>query len=498
MKKRISTLLVASIILALLIPMGFSAFAASQTPAITKVEAQSQTVSSGSSFTVTVFISNYSDLDLGWSNVIVKRTTEKSTDSETVKVADLVDKGDGKYEATFNVTDEWIDGKYTIDEVSLRTNDHQYVFAHADDAVIPSVVFTVQTGSSDTTAPSVSKVVAETKSYYLGDDITITVFASDPSGVDAARSHVSIMIPENSGTGLEGTLEESGNGEYAVSFEVDSSMKNGDYMIEAVNVCDKLGNRKIYYQFRDGGDPDNIIPDSVFSVITEAKPSESPTPSETAKPSDSPAPSETVKPSDSPAPSETAKPDESVPESTRYSDVPESGTWYSDAVYYAAEKGYMDGVGNNMFNPTGTVTRGTIAQILYAAEGKPAVTGRSQFMDVGDAKWYAQAVKWAASKGLVSGYGNGKFGPENAVTREQMLAILYKYSEMKGFDLTAYADLSRFADQRQISKYAVPAMKWGVAHKVISGTNKGIEPKGNATRAQIAVILQAYDKSFRK
>lgn len=182
---------------------------------------------------------------------------------------------------------------------------------------------------------------------------------------------------------------------------------------------------------------------------------------------------------------------------TAYIDVPED-SWYTTAVYYAESKGYMNGIGGGKFNPTGIVTRGTIAQILYAAEGKPAVSGKSQFTDVGNAKWYADAVKWAADKGLVSGYGNGKFGPDNAVTREQMVAIMYKYSEMKGYDLKASADLSKFADQNQISKYAVNSMKWGADHKIISGTNKGIEPKGNATRAQIAVILQAYDNNVRK
>ena len=117
---------------------------------------------------------------------------------------------------------------------------------------------------------------------------------------------------------------------------------------------------------------------------------------------------------------------------------------------------------------------------------------------MGDAKWYAMAVKWAADKGLVSGYGNGKFGPEDAVTREQLLAIMYKYSEMKGYDMSATADLSKYADRSKISKWATTAVKWGVSHKVLSGTDKGIEPQGNATRAQIAVILQAYDKNVRK
>ena len=212
-------------------------------------------------------------------------------------------------------------------------------------------------------------------------------------------------------------------------------------------------------------------------------------------PSESPNPSPSMEPV--PSPSVSIKPQPS-PEMTVYSDVPTSGKWYSEAVYHATAKGYMAGTGNNKFSPDATVTRGTIAQILYAAEGKPAISGKSKFTDVGEAKWYAKAVKWAADKGLVSGYGNGKFGPEDRITREQMVAIMMQYSKMKGYDTSANADLSKFHDQNTISKWAVNAVKWGVFHKIVSGTDKGIEPKGNATRAQIAVILQAYDKNLRK
>ena len=219
--------------------------------------------------------------------------------------------------------------------------------------------------------------------------------------------------------------------------------------------------------------------------------------SETPVPSESPKPSETVKPSESPKPAESPLPSDFPNQVTAYTDVPEE-SWYTTAVYYAESKGYMTGVGDGKFDPNGIVTRGTIAQILYAAEGKPEVSGKSQFTDVGEAKWYAKAVKWAADKGIVSGYGNGKFGPEDNITREQMVAIMMQYSKMKGYDTSANADLSKFRDQNQISNWAVNAVKWGVSHKIVSGTEKGIEPKGNATRAQIAVILRAYDNNVRK
>lgn len=180
-----------------------------------------------------------------------------------------------------------------------------------------------------------------------------------------------------------------------------------------------------------------------------------------------------------------------------FADVPE-GKWFSEGIGYAVEKGYMAGTGNNRFSPQSTVTRGTIAQIFYAAEGKPSVSQSSRFSDVVSGKWYANGVNWAAEQGLVSGYGQGKFGPNDSVTREQMVAIMRKYAAMKGFDTSANADLSDYPDQSTISKYAVDGIRWAVSHHVITGTKNGIEPKGTATRAQVAVILQAFDKNIRE
>ena len=180
---------------------------------------------------------------------------------------------------------------------------------------------------------------------------------------------------------------------------------------------------------------------------------------------------------------------------TGYSDV-SSGTWYSDAVVYVTRKGYMSGVGSNRFAPNYIVTRATIAQILYAREGKPSVKGNGGFSDISSGKWYAGAVAWAASKKIVSGYSNGKFGPDDPVTRQQMAAILYQYAKYKKLSTTASGNLSKYKDSGEVASYAVTPMKWAVGKGIISGTNRGLEPKGTATRAQIAVILQAFDKKL--
>ena len=170
-----------------------------------------------------------------------------------------------------------------------------------------------------------------------------------------------------------------------------------------------------------------------------------------------------------------------------------SQSWYYDAVVYVTENGYMSGMSSTSFNPSGTVTRAQVAQILYAMEGKPSA-GSSQFTDVADGKWYSNAITWAAEKGYVSGYGNGIFGPTDNITREQFVAILYKYAKDHDYNMSSLESLNSYADSDQISSYAVKPMRWAVHNGLISGTNEGLEPKSTLTRAQLAVIIKAFTK----
>ena len=166
---------------------------------------------------------------------------------------------------------------------------------------------------------------------------------------------------------------------------------------------------------------------------------------------------------------------------------------------YVAEKGYLDGVGNNRFNPKGAVTRGQLCTILYAMEGKPTVTAGSVFPDVGVSKYYYDPIRWAATKGMVAGYTDGTFKPDVFVSRQQLAAVLYKYTVYKGFDVSVSADITKFADYSSISNYAVSPLRWAVSHKIMSGTNTNrLEPQSAATRAEFAVMLKAYDANVRK
>ena len=177
--------------------------------------------------------------------------------------------------------------------------------------------------------------------------------------------------------------------------------------------------------------------------------------------------------------------------SSNYYDVM-TPSWYRDSVDYVTDKTYMTGVGLWEFNPSGRVSRAQVAQILYAMEGKPN-SGKDMFSDVTAGAWYKEAVNWAANNGLVSGYGNGKFGPNDNVTRQQLVAILYKYAQYKKLDTATSFDITKYPDYKRVSGYAIVPMRWAVGHRIISGTNKGLDPIGTATRAQIAVILRAMD-----
>ena len=166
--------------------------------------------------------------------------------------------------------------------------------------------------------------------------------------------------------------------------------------------------------------------------------------------------------------------------------------WCYDAVQYVYEKGMMNGTSTTTFSPDSTTTRGMIVTILHRMEGTPAATGTA-FTDVPAGQWYSDAVSWASANGIVGGYGNGLFGSNDPITREQMAAILNRYSMYKGYDTAAAGSITGFADAAQVSSYAVEPMGWAIGNGLISGTgNNTLVPKGNATRAQAAMILMRF------
>ena len=183
---------------------------------------------------------------------------------------------------------------------------------------------------------------------------------------------------------------------------------------------------------------------------------------------------------------------EAVKPQMPFSDVP-AGSWYYDAVQYVYEEGLMGGTGNDRFSPDLTTSRGMIVTILYRLEGSPAVSGGATFADVSSGQWYSDGVDWASANGIVTGYSNGSFGPNDTITREQMAAILYRYARYKGYDVSARAQLSSYSDASQVASYATESMSWAVGSGLITGTSgTTLSPAGSATRAQAAVILARF------
>lgn len=178
-----------------------------------------------------------------------------------------------------------------------------------------------------------------------------------------------------------------------------------------------------------------------------------------------------------------------------FTDVKE-GDWFYDSVEYVYNKGMMNGIEPTLFGPSNSTTRGMIVTILYRMEGEPSVSGNA-FADVKSDMYYAAAINWAAENGIVKGYGDGNFGPEDAITREQMSNILMNYAKYKGADVTDRADLSRFSDVSQISSWAEASLAWANAEGLINGNpDNTVNPGGNAERAQVAAILERFDAAF--
>ena len=180
-----------------------------------------------------------------------------------------------------------------------------------------------------------------------------------------------------------------------------------------------------------------------------------------------------------------------------FPDVTE-GDWFYDAVRYAYENSLMDGVGDSLFAPNSETTRAQLVTILYRLAGEPEPGGDSGFADVETGTWYTDAVAWAAENGIVNGTTDTTFAPGEDITREQLVTVLYRYAESKGYDVSASADLSGYPDAGQVQDYAQPAMAWAVAEGIVEGVDGTLNPAGNATRAQIATILMRFCEGVAK
>ena len=172
------------------------------------------------------------------------------------------------------------------------------------------------------------------------------------------------------------------------------------------------------------------------------------------------------------------------------------GAWYESAVRYAYTHGIMEGTSATTFVPGKSLTRAEAVQVLYNLEDQPAVSGNAAFPDL-VYEWYKPAIAWAESTGVVDGYEDGTFRPDQPVTRQEFAQMLHNYAAYKGYDLTAEGDLSAFPDGNQVQEWALPAMTWANGNALINGHDDGtLEPGGTTTRAQAASILMRFDQNL--
>lgn len=187
-----------------------------------------------------------------------------------------------------------------------------------------------------------------------------------------------------------------------------------------------------------------------------------------------------------------------TPSETKFNDV-SANDWFASAVDYVTGKGMMNGTADNTFSPKANTTRGMVVTVLYRLENQPS-TSAASFTDVASGAYYANAVAWANANGIVSGYGSGKFGPNHKVTREQLAAILYRYAQYKKYDVSVGEDTNilSYNDAQSISSYAIPAIQWACGAGVVTGkSGSKLDPKGNATRAEVAAMLMRFCENVK-
>ena len=187
-----------------------------------------------------------------------------------------------------------------------------------------------------------------------------------------------------------------------------------------------------------------------------------------------------------------------IPEDWPFVDVTED-KWYYDAVAYVYRHDLMSGFSEDTFGPNAALSRAQLCQILYNMEGRPAVTGSGSFSDLADGAWYTDAVTWAASQGIVDGYGGGLFGPDDNITREQLASILYRCAQARGDDVSVGEDTNilSYSDAADVAEYAVSAMQWACGAGVITGISESaLAPRGEATRAQTAAMLMRFCEQY--
>lgn len=175
------------------------------------------------------------------------------------------------------------------------------------------------------------------------------------------------------------------------------------------------------------------------------------------------------------------------------------GHWAEEAINFVVERGLFNGTSATTFEPDTAMNRAMLVTVIWRLEGEPEAEKNSSFTDIDNNDYYAKAVAWATANGIVNGYSNTEFAPNDMVSREQLAAILYRYAKFKGFDVSATAELNAFSDYNQISDYAVDSIQWACGANIINGRSADtLAPSGDSTRAEVATMLMRFIQNIIK
>ncbi len=292
---------------------------------------------------------------------------------------------------------------------------------------------------------------------------------------------------------------------FTLEFDVSDSAKIQNYFIS-------IGVNKLVNSEGNEFSADLALPGVSITEIVDATQTEAPTTAPTTTPTASPRPTKkpssggggssiisTPKPTATPtvAPTEapTEKPDDENDVFKPLFDDIKSDDWYHDNVMYVFEKGLMSGVSDTEFGPQVTLTRAMLVTVLWRLEGEPVVNYLMQFTDVEAESYYQEAVRWASAEGIVNGVTDTEFAPHKNITREQIATIMHRYAQYKSYDVSVgeNTNILSYDDASDVSEYAISAIQYAVGSGLITGkTDSTLNPKDNATRAEIATILKRF------
>ena len=362
-----------------------------------------------------------------------------------------------------------------VTEVNTNKPEAQYtVTLKYNDGTTPDSVYTVS-GNTTITLPTPSRSHYSFEGWYNGNDLVKSPYRVTGDVELTAKWH------RTSSHRYDGyiTVIDSKNGDVSVSdtwADEDDKITltitpDKGYVVDKIEIVDDEGDKIDAKKVEDKDNKYTFRMANCDVTVTVTFKEEGKTTEDTDKEED--------------------KDDEETTE-LNFTDVKESD-WFFKGVEYVVDKGIMSGVSENEFAPSGKLTRAMLVQMLYNMESRPACDAENAFMDVPVGQWYTDAVIWANDAKIVSGMGEGLFAPNMEITREQMVAMLYNYAKYKGYDVTASADLSAFADTASVSTWAQPAMQWAVAEGYISGMGDSqLAPQGTATRAEIASVIMRF------